>query len=1237
MKFTPAQDQAITITDRNLIVSAGAGAGKTATLVERVYRLLTAGTDPCTVDQLLIVTFTRTAAQEMKQRLAARLAADLAEELSPARRQHLEEQLFLLPRANISTIHSYCLELITSYPEAAGLTPGFELMAEGEARLYHQDFVREKLEQALAPDSPQREILLRMLGQLSPVGAQARLRGMLVQLQGFLSSLPEPEGFVAQCERLPDPDDPSARRPLLERYARAILAGLRNRLGAGTYGRGEGLNRLQPQYDHYRGLMRRIDEVLAAPALLEAAAVLVEDMSAPRVTGSKKNQTSADEEMQKQHCKLKDAVNKDRARIATLCGPEATDLMLESRECLLALVRDFGVAWLEELDASHMEMRRLTFHHLEKLALRLLEGPDGQGSEIARIQRQRFRYILIDEFQDVNEFQERILGHACRPPRDGKGGNLFVVGDVKQSIFAFRQADPTLFLEKYNAAAPLAPGVPEGADSRLDLAENFRSASHLLEEFNGLFRKLLRQGTIGLDYTAGQQFIPGRVDDPEKPPRCPPLFQLDLLPKQPEPETTDDDTDDVTEAAPQEEDREALLPEAEHVARLVESIGPPWKDIAILLRAARSNAPPLVEALERRGIPIYTDSRTGYLTAVEVIELQQLLRAIPNPFGDVPLLAMLRGPAGGWNENELLRLRFVNRGAPFFDNLCVAAGDGGHPLREKAASAVESIRRWQDMAARHTVAEFVAMLLDELHLLERASVRPGGDQRKRNLQQMVLHAGEFDGFRRKGLGEFLRYLDDLLEHQEDFAPPVPLPENADVVSIMTIHKSKGMQFPIVVTPFLGAQLNVLEARADSIWNRRLGLATKFRDSGEPQTGNTLLFDIIRDENSRNALSEELRLLYVALTRAKEAVYMTASARNLDDVLEYARNLARLQFPPLELLTAKTPLTWVLPHFLERLQLVDSDLEPGEWHDGPARLRYLSQPMEEDATAAAAGRDSTPPADWRQPYAEALERIRRLQAAPQRPRVRAKLSVSEAKRAFDAIRDGETPPYPRPVPVMAPAERPADADGRTGARAGTATHRFLANCDIGALSAGRVSLREELERLEREHLLAPEDVPLVLLDEVAAFFNGPLGKRMRIAIKDAWRELPFTVRLDACTFTGGAPSDFVILQGVADLLFREGDGWVLVDYKTDWCGKDGGRVQELVSGYTPQLQLYRLAVERTLREPVKETWLVFLRANKEVPIAPRGEEPFPWERIVEAGAVITPSEPVQRRVQLPREV
>lgn len=1244
LSWTPSQRQAIEARGQNLLVNAGAGAGKTAVLVERVLRLVTDPDRPVSIENMLIVTFTRAAAGEMRHRLAEKLrealTAALDGDASADRVRLLQGQITVLPRAPISTLDSFCLRVLRDSSEAVGLPPDFDLMDEEEAALVRSEMIDEALEEVLN-DREQGPALVQVLEQISPAMGLTLVADTVRRLHQFLDSLADPQDFVrGALEELEEASDSSrpldetalgrrVRRAVVEPVAEAVAAC--DRLLAACPSSSLTLGWTKRYREELAERRAALQEFLAnapAGALLPDFGAL---LKAPRRAGLGKNPGMGDVELHAQGARLKEQLE----HLAERLGKWGTQTSLEGLRAEAASTLPFarlflqrlGLDTIERLLEHHLALRRLTFAQVQRLTLRMLLDDAGAPTDIARRLQGDYEHVLVDEFQDVNELQARLLRAVARP--GGKRGtpdaNLFVVGDVKQSIYGFRQADPLQFQGLYATYRDYSPKKAAQPGARIDLPENFRSTPPLLRELNAIFLELFSPRIGQVLYDEHHAFVPGR-SEPEA--VTAPCLNVHIL----EGEESDEEDAEVLDA----DEREAAA-----VARLIAESGFAPGETAVLVRSGRGYATKLVEAFQRAGLPFHTQESIGFLAQQEVMDVLALLRTIDNPYREVELIGCLRGPAAEWNEDEVAMLRLRDRGGRLFDNLRAAADDEQDPIRGKAAAFLMRLAAWQHAVRRESMGVFFGRLYEELLLRERVATLPHGDQRTHNLEYLHRRAVQFDSFRRKGLAQFLGFLDDLMERGEDLGTPAAVAANADVVRIMTMHKSKGLQFPLVVLPFLSKRFNLADARAQVLWDARAGFGVGYlpgRRYGSSRLSVTreMLVDTIEDRSR----SEEMRLLYVAMTRAKERLVLTGTMKKSAEKVEKVileTGLGRDD----AVARSQSFLAWVLMGLAARPEmgeLAASGLatnRAGTWavHLEPAPTIVPT------AIDDRADRDAVARLEAMLPeLGRTFERVARLDDLAAPVAVRAKVSATEAKRAFEALHSPDNPPAaPRgrtrrrtkDLPDWWPtALTPEQESG--GAHRGTLTHRLCALVDLEALAAG-ATVAEELERLVARRFFSEADAARIPISDVQRFFALPgLGARVLAARATARREVPFTIRLSPTELGEPTVADagWIVFQGMVDLLFEEPDPdaggrrLVLVDFKTDrWDGTTTG-MESLERAYTPQIGLYRLGIERALGRPVEEAWLHFLSGNVSLHVT-EGGRPEDWRPWL-AAACLLPS-------------
>ncbi|WP_258360127.1 helicase-exonuclease AddAB subunit AddA [Moorella sulfitireducens (nom. illeg.)] len=1276
--WTGEQLAAIRAPQANLLVAAAAGAGKTAVLVERIIRRLTDPAAPASLENMLVVTFTEAAAAEMRQRIGAALEAAAARQ---PENEHLRRQLLLLNRAHISTIHSFCLWVVRTYFYRLDLDPGFKVMDPAEADLLQLEVMDQVLEESFAAEPGGGPItdLADSLGGRDDAG----LVDLVLKVWHFTRSLPRPEAWLAGAAAVyrVSGDTPLEELPWYREVKGVIGLRLQEgayylrqaaRLAAVPGGPAVYLDDLEREETQVRQLLEGLDSFTWEQLCLGLASVTFARLKAVRGgscdAGLKEKVVEYRDRAKKLLQGLRDEFCRDAAAVRAELE-RAGELV----NALVEVVRRF--------DATFTKLKRrrglVDFGDLEHLCLQVLQetndAPDElQPSDVALELRRRFDEVLVDEYQDINSVQDAILtmvsrqATACSGPAGICGDtpdlparpNLFMVGDVKQSIYRFRLANPELFLAKYLR-------YPEGEgnlDRRIILKANFRSRQGIVDGVNFVFRQLFSRLVGELEYDAAAALV-GRAGYPEHPAAATPVIEVYIQERQWEGDAgpgleeeaagTGEGVLAPAGGAAGEIDLEELTA-LEREARLVagrirqlvhgtpERPGPEfqvwdpeskayrdlkYRDIVILLRATRDRAPVFLEALQQQGIPAYADLGSGYFGATEVETVLSLLRVIDNPHQDIPLAAVLRSPLVGLAAADLARIRLAARGEDFFTAVKVLAakgeGDSSGPLarEQELASRLREflarLERWRTMARRRPLADVIWQLYRETGYLEFAGGLPGGAQRQANLRALLDRARQFEGFARHGLFRFLRFIERLQENEGDLGPARPLGENEDVVRVMSIHKAKGLEFPVVIVADLGKGFNFQELRGDVLLHGRLGLTPLYFDAAAGIKYPTLPYLAAAHRLYLEALSEEVRILYVAMTRAREKLILVGSAGNLPRQAE--KWCAGLfvdaeQLPPMLTARARCPLDWLASalarhdHGAPLRQL--AGLEEGLLLDDPScwQVKMITAAASPAITVALPGEAGAVPESSGDGLAategqeeENPERSRLRQevdrrlswAYPWRPlaALPVKLAVTELKRRFDVFNEGDTPLRPggsgftrRPLFLQA-------SRGLTSAERGTITHLVLQHVDLGKPVTGE-NLAGLLQEMVAREVLTPEQAAAVDTGAIIAFFTGDLGRRLLAHPEKVKRELPFSLAVPAAELYPALPPEVsagetILVQGIIDCLVDEEDGFLLLDFKT-------GRVPpDPLAAYREQVELYARAMAIIFKRDVKEAYVYYL--------------------------------------------
>lgn len=1107
MKLTDEQRAAVAARGENLLLSAAAGSGKTATMVERILALAAEGAD---IDRMLVVTFTRAAAADMRQKLTRALG-----ERAAAGDDGCRAQLIRLERAPITTLHAFCADFLRENFEAADVDPAFSILDEDDARLMLDAALDEALESGYQRGGPALENLDYGRG---PGGVRAAADALL----RFLDSRPDPEEWLE-----------GALRGDGDAWAREIADAARRAVGEARIALKQ--TRALPLPPHYESAIAADIEALEAMAdehgYHRLRGLLLDfKLTTPRGRNADYDQDAISDARQ-----LRDAAKKALADASILALP--LDVALKDALDTLAGARALAEIALDAgriFDEMKRERGALSYADLEKRTLSALAD-----DSVAEAARGRYAYVFVDEYQDTSDVQEAIVRRVARP------GRLFMVGDVKQSIYRFRQAEPRLFLEKYAAYA-------QGTGGRLlPLTRNFRSKKAVLDFVNAVFERLLTGGDSEIEYDALARLRPG---DERAHPGAP--VEIHIL------EGTG--ADELSTA-----EREGLMIAREIKRMMAEDESLRFRDFAILTRQRAAAFSALTPMLVAEGIPAYADGGGGYFDSLEVRLTLSLLRLIDNFRRDEDLIAALRAPLCALTLEELAQIRLARREGAYADAVrACAAGEG--PLPEKLRAFIETLDSWRLRAGAMSLGDLVRLVADESGIYAYAGALPGGTQRQANLDLFVVRAENYDRDVSGSLSRFLTYAEGMRARGAGDAAPA-LGENEDVVRLMTIHHSKGLEFRVVFGARLSTKVRTERAEDSLLCHPLLGLGLMRFDPVLRSRRNTLSRAAIAERFAREGLSEELRVLYVLMTRAKERLILTGAVRNLDRAR--ARWRAAAEMPML----AGSMLDMTMSALGER------EMAPLFVH--PAADFRPPLPAQSQANIA------VDPEAYDPARAKAYAWVYPHKDAESMP---LKLTASGLLRGIDGPRNLE--------PL---AERPLflQKGGMTAAERGTACHRAMQLLDLGALAqiTGRAlseAIRKQLDAFSNNHLMTDEQYDAVSPRMLARFLESETGLRLRAA-RDVRRELSFNLMMPAAEAlthgeSGGAKGD-VLVQGTIDLCFLEDEKWVLIDYKTSRTDDlDGVRAR-----YALQLGLYQKALERITGIPVKEKILALIAQGVEM--------------------------------------
>ena len=1096
MEFSAEQKQAV-LAGGNVIVSAAAGAGKTMVLTERVFRLIQSGVP---VDQLLILTFTHAAAGEMKTRISKRLEDAAMQEADSQKSAYYRAQAQLCASANISTMHSFCSKVVFRHFFLVGLSPSAKVMDETESKILATQ-IRERVLTDTASEVP---VLYRTL--INAFNGEQALIETLEHVDSFLSAEPDPDGWLERTEA--SMKDEATFSAILEeelkndksdlQLASDELSAIRDRL---TPDCSKVISVLDDLLMHARGALFQTTRETYGEAL--AGIPIKQSIRFPSDYANSEEKTAASD-AKSAFVKL---VKEQTARYAK----SAEDLLKTQFGGAVVISELFQL--LRRYRDTYAEEKRqravLDFNDLEHMTIEILKD-----DRIAEEYRSRFRYVIVDEYQDSNRVQETILSRVSHPD------NLFFVGDVKQSIYRFRKAEPALFLQKCH-------DFTGKAGTRINLKNNYRSSEAVISAVNRVFETIMKEEIAAIEYDDDAKLHRGGDDAGG-------IVELHVFER-----TAETDEESITDAeaearfiASRIKGRigKPIYDAKQHTMRIVQ-----YSDFAILLRT-KINAEVYARTLAYAGIPCYAQFSGGYFEAIEVQLVLNLLRVLDNRRQDIPLLSVLRSPFFGFTDQDLIRLRKRIRGGDLLDNLIQA-----RETDVKVSATLDLIESWAQLARQVSMEELLDTLMESVHFRERMSALPGGMQRAMNLDALIERARLFDASGSGGLHGFLTYMDDAASSGELGASQSV---TANVVRIMTIHKSKGLEFPIVFLAQLGRQFNAQDERAKVLLHEQCGIGLSFLDTAGFKT-ETYLKRLIRKKISDASWQEELRVLYVGMTRAKTELYLCGS------MTKAAEKIPKFFSPTLlDIRKSDSALKLILYGSCGSLRPV---LHTKNEIGNPLELRKPDPlpPSDPESERELAERFS-----WSYPYA-------RTESIP-------------TKTSVTALEDRELAPFPEPH-FAAYGEDPASI--------GTRVHAILQ----------RMPLKPFDEKLLLGAAVSVGEVPERNLDTLRYFFRSPLYTRM-LASPRVEREQSFVLPLPASQLMETESDEPVLLQGVIDACFLENGAWILLDYKTDRVTVDP---KEHAERHRLQLTLYATALESITHIPVREAYVILLNAKTAV--------------------------------------
>ena len=1266
-QWTADQQKVIDLRDSNILVSAAAGSGKTAVLVERIIGRITDRQTPVDIDRLLVVTFTKAAAAEMRGRIGEALQQKL--EQTPDD-DNLQRQIGLLHNAQITTIDSFCQHIIRNYFHVIDLDPMFQVGDETDLKIMKEAVLGEVLEQKYA-DARQKEnqVFLDAMQMFATGRTDKEIETIVLKLYELAQSYPFPDEQLEQWKNsyaLRSVEE-MEQTEWMEKYiadVQMIVAECEKKAFAAYQISvdGVGLEAYTPTIQTEWQQIKELRECKTLQELCDG----IGKISFGRLSAIRGNKH--DKELQEQikalRASYRDKGIEQLQKEMLAEPPEEMLAMMQQMDApvreLVQLTIDFGKAFAEKKREDGI----IDFADMEHFALQILVTRDEDGNSVpsatAKELQEYYEEIMTDEYQDSNYVQEMILTSISRGPEQSP--YLFMVGDVKQSIYQFRLARPDLFMEKYHAY-----DTEEGGNRRIDLRQNFRSRASVLESANYIFERIMRQDFGGIAYDDAAKLVPGAVFDPCE-------------------ERTADQTEIILLNMDAQEDNDFGKRELEAMAigqkirDMVQGDHPmyvsdkggyrpiEYRDIVILLRSMKGWTEEFQETLADMGIPAMAPKKTGYFATFEVQTMLNLLRVIDNPRQDIPLVAVLRSPIYGLQDEELAKIAAERSGLQYLDNIWAYCDRHEDVLSEKLSDLLDTLQEYRRKAETVSVYELLREIYEETGYYALMSAMPGGEQRSANLDILLQQAIEFAENGHRGIFGFCRYIEMLKKSDIDFGEAT-VGTVANAVQLVSIHKSKGLEFPVVFVAGMGKQFNKQDMRKKLLLDVDYGVGANYVDLEERLYKPTVMKRFIARQMLENSLSEEVRILYVALTRAKEKLILTGTVKGIENKLQ-SWDLTGASLQHSALLGAATYLDWIMPALADRpifgqciSRVTDgkgqdpSDLQENdmtqETEDPSVKDRVLYDSTDQDplfrlevicADAQIAGemeqlehillrrealkhQDITKECDaelaeqlrcqreYQYPYANeqklpvkiSVTELKRRAMEQQKMAVRAEVPEDEVTEMVPGTADRQTgiedeAVYDIPQPKFRQTKESIGAAER-----GTLYHFVMEHLPYEQMG-DHFTAEMMLAQMQKAGLLREEERNCLKPQKFDRFMQSVLGKRMQQAAKRGAlrREQQFMLEIPVMELYPELESEeTVLVQGIIDACFEEDGEWVLVDYKTDYVRY--GMEQTLVDRYRVQLEQYARALEQLTGMKVREQIIYSFALDKHIPVPVCGQK------------------------------
>ncbi|HFL3521564.1 TPA: helicase-exonuclease AddAB subunit AddA [Clostridioides difficile] len=1257
-KWTKEQLEVIESRECNLLVAAAAGSGKTAVLVERIIQMITSRENPIDIDKLLVVTFTNAAASEMRERIGDAIGKALDEN---PENKHLQNQLVLLNKSSITTIHSFCLDVIKSNFHRINLDPNFRIGDQTECAILKQEAIEEVFEDLYEERD---EGFLNLVESYAERGGDKEVQDIILGIYSFAMASPEPKKWlIDSAERFNIDENFDFSQSI---WARAILDTVKIEINGlclnmeRALKEVESIEELETFAEKLSVEYKKIADISQAcnkswdEAYKKMASMSFENY----VKGVKrisKDAPSYIKESKEKAKTIRDKTKKSLESIVSATFNKDNDSIREEIKYLYNIVKPISSVVLrfeEEYSNKKREKGIIDFNDIEHFALNILTDVDEKGnivpSDIAVGYRNKFYEIFIDEYQDSNLVQEVLLKAVANTETP----NRFMVGDVKQSIYRFRQAKPELFLQKYNNY-----NDKKGSSHRkIMLYKNFRSREEVVDAVNYIFENIMNENIGEIEYTEKERLNLGanfNVDTDEKS-IIGGATEIHLIQK--DNKLDDDiinDKDDRINNKENEIEEEEKLDNIQLEARMVGNIikdlmkvnedgkiqkvydkgidgyrPVEFRDIVILLRATSAWAPVFADELMNMDIPTYADVGVGYFDTIEIKTILSLLQIIDNPMQDIPLISVLKSPIFGFTPEDLIDIRVQSKDKIFYEVLKSTAEYDGFtdsqnenesefiPSEEcinKSKDFLIKLKEFKEKSMYMSTDEFIWYLYTRTGYYAYVGALPGGSQRQANLKVLFERAKQFEETSLKGIFNFVNFIEKLKKSSSDMGSAKTLGENANVVRIMSIHKSKGLEFPVVICSAMGKNFNTQDFKKSILYHHNLGYGPQFVDYERRISFPSIAKEALKSKINIENLSEEMRVLYVAFTRAKEKLIITGSTRNIQDSIKrWSNGIESLDtISQYEILKGKNFLDWIMPCVLRHRDLSNLLEEVGLdavfnvehnskwygklWNKNDILVEKKSDEEKESIEEILEKIDvDNPDSDYYSEIEEKLNYIYPYEFSTRKP---ATISVTEIKKIQNNYEEElintifeQKVILKKPLFIQNEEER----EKISGTERGTIVHLVMEVLDLKNVSSVN-DIKSQIRGFVSKGIITEKQASIVNPYKIYKFFASNIGKRMlnaeiinreksiyaQVNMKDIYIYEKLINNDDKKLYD----NESVMIRGIVDAYFEEDNQIVLVDYKTDFVNEEN--INQIIEKYKKQLDLYADIIETLTGKSVKE--------------------------------------------------